>query len=121
MTEHPTSETSKYVSPDGTLTFVVQREPGDITLGFEGTPWHTHGGLLAGEYGLPQEEAVARFMEALLQNQHVIAVASVKGVVNDIWIVDEPMKSDPYKPDDEIVAFRFWDGTPFHPEDEAGT
>ncbi len=41
MTEHQTS--SEHVSPNGALTFIVQREPGDITLGFEGTPWHTRG------------------------------------------------------------------------------
>lgn len=81
MTEHPTSETSKHVSLDGALMFVVQRKPGDITLGFEGTSWHTHGDLLAGEYGVPQEEAVARFMDELLQSQAIIAVASLQGVL----------------------------------------
>jgi hypothetical protein len=108
-------ENCRYLSPDGTLTFLVEREAGDITLGFEGTPWHTHGDLLATAYGLPQKEAVARFIEALLQNRSVIAIARVRGVVTDVWVADEPLKSEPHKPDDEVVALRFWDGTPFNP------
>jgi hypothetical protein len=104
---------SKYVSPDGALTFVVEHQPDDVILGFEGTPWHTHGDTLACEYGLPPEEAVPRFVEALLQDRAVIAIASVEGVVMDVWVADEPLKLDPHKPHDEVVTLRFWSGTPF--------
>jgi hypothetical protein len=100
---------SRCVSPGGTLTFVVEREAGDVIVGFEGTPWHTHGDLLACAYGTSQEEAVAAFIEALLQNRTVIAVASVRGIVSDVWVTDEPFKSDHHKPEDEVIAFRFWD------------
>jgi hypothetical protein len=97
------------------LTFVVERQPDDIILGFEGTPWHTHGDLLASECELPAGEAVTRFVKALLQNRAVVAIASVEGVVAGIWVADDLLKSDPYKPDNEVVTFRFWDGTPFDP------
>ncbi len=42
----------EYLSPDGCLRLVVIRETGDITLGFEGFPWHTHGDVLAAQYEL---------------------------------------------------------------------
>jgi len=34
--------TQKCVSRDGSLTFVVVREGGDVSVGFDWTPWHTH-------------------------------------------------------------------------------
>jgi hypothetical protein len=104
-----------YVSPDGALTFVVAREAGDATLGFAGMQWHTHADVLASEYGVPQDEAVDRFIAALLQNKSVIAVSRVAGIVSDVWIVDDPLEPDPYQPEDEAIEFRFWDGTPFLP------
>jgi hypothetical protein len=115
MSEPPASARSTYVTPDGTLTLIVEREQDDIILGFEGTPWHTHGDLLALEHGLPPEAAVARFVDTLLEKGAVIAIVTAHGVVRDVWVPDEPLKSDPYKPDDEVVTFRFWDGTPFDP------
>jgi hypothetical protein len=36
------------VSPDGALRLVVSRDDSDVTIGFAGFPWHTHGDLLAG-------------------------------------------------------------------------
>jgi hypothetical protein len=38
---------SDRVSPDGALRFLVRSPDGDITLGFAGYPWHTHGDVLA--------------------------------------------------------------------------
>jgi hypothetical protein len=43
----------QHVTPDGALTLVVARDDdGDITVGFDGFPWHTHGDLLAANYPL---------------------------------------------------------------------
>lgn len=33
----------------------------------------------------------------------------------DIWIKDAPEEPDRYKPEDEIIRLRYWDGTPFVP------
>ena len=38
----------RHVSPDGTLILLaVWDEEGEVTIGFEGFPWHTHGDILA--------------------------------------------------------------------------
>lgn len=103
---------SKFVSPDGALTFVVIQEDGDFTLGFEGAPWHTHGDIISSATGLPIDEAVAGFIDALLNDQSIIAIATVDGVVRDVWIPDLPLRPDPYKPENESIAFRLWGGTP---------
>src|SRR5436190_18117200 len=34
-------------TPDGALTLVVSHEDDDITIGFDGFQWHTHGDVLA--------------------------------------------------------------------------
>jgi hypothetical protein len=50
----------EHTSPDCLLHFVVDRTDGDLTLGFKHGSWHTHGDLLAGWYGIPEEAAVER-------------------------------------------------------------
>lgn len=94
------------------MTFVVVRHDGDVTLGFEGSPWHTHGDLISALTELAIEEAVGSFVDALLDNRTIVAVTTVEGVVRDIWIADLPIGPDPYKPENESNAFRLWDGTP---------
>jgi len=42
----------EHVSPDRLLRLLVVREDGDITIGFAGYPWHTHGDVVAGELAL---------------------------------------------------------------------
>jgi hypothetical protein len=81
MDGKPERSTDKYVSPDGLLTFLVVREHGDVSLGFEGTPWHTHADILASLSGLSQEEVVSQFVTSLLENKRAIAVATVNGRV----------------------------------------
>ncbi len=39
-------------TPDGALTLVVSHEDDDITIGFDGFQWHTHGDVLAATYQL---------------------------------------------------------------------
>lgn len=108
---------SRHVSPDGLLTFaVVVDEAGNVSLGFEGHPWHTHADILAEIRGTTQEVAVAQFLDELLGNRAVIATATIAGRIADVWVSDDPAKPDPHKPDDEVIAFRFWDGTPWRPE-----
>ena len=108
-------EISEHVSPDGSLTLPVIREGDDITIGFKGHPWHTHADVLAGSYETSQEVAVTRFVDALLGNEAVVAIATVAGRVQDVWVRDDPSRPDSYKPADEVVVFRFWDGTLWKP------
>lgn len=109
-----TKELARHVSPDGLLTFVVVAdEGGDVALGFEGYPWHTHADILAALSGTVPEVAVERFVAALLGNKAVIAVATVAGRIEDVWVSDDPLKADPHKPSDEAIELRSWDGTPW--------
>ena len=100
----------QYHSPDGLLKFVVERlENDDIFLGFEGFPWHTHADILANVIGLSEEKAVRIFIEELVESRAIIAIARVGGKIHDVWITDNP-HPDKYRPDDETIEFRYWDG-----------
>ncbi len=114
-----TKELVRHVSPDGLLTFVVAvDEADDVTLGFKGYPWHTHADILAALSGTSPKAAVEQFVSALLGNKAVIAVATVAGRIEDVWVSDDPLKADPHKLDGEVIAFRFWNGTPACAQDQ---
>lgn len=97
-------------SPDGLLTFKVGREnDGDYCLGFDGYSWHTHADILASLSGLSETEAIKQFMDDLLGGRTIIGISRVSGKIRDVWIADKP-EPDIYKPDDEAIEFRYWDG-----------
>jgi hypothetical protein len=99
-------------SPDGLLTLKVGREAdGDVCIGFDGCSWHTHADILASLSGLREVEAVRQFVDGLLGGRAIIAVARVGGKIRDVWVADEAI-ADKYKPDDETIEFRYWDGRP---------
>jgi hypothetical protein len=104
-------------SPDGTLTLVVSDEDGDISIGFEGFAWHTHGDLLAASYpfeavsGLTPESASERFVEDVVNNRAVIVVLRSGGAVRDVWITDDPTGEGRHTQPDESLQFRYWDGS----------
>ena len=106
----------EHVSPDGRLRFrVVTRDDGDVTLGFDGFPWHTHADVLAALTGLPEGEAVSRFVADLIGGKSVIVLWSVGGDVRDVWVSYDPDKdagyaSTAYAEPGESVALRHWDG-----------
>ena len=113
---------SRHVSPDGLLTFVVVADGADdVSLGFEGHPWHTHADILAEIRGTTQAAAVAQFLDELLESRAVIVIATVAGRIADVWVSDDPAEPDLHRPNDEGVAFRFWDGTLWKPEPLAKT
>ena len=104
------------VSPDGSLRFLVRSPGGDITKGFEGCPWHTHGDLLLGPSQQDPEAAAAQFVVDLIAGKLLIAVGSVSGKTRDIWITADPLVDLRYCPPGERIEFRLWDGTPISPD-----
>ena len=97
-------------TPDGLLRFVVERSlDGDLALGFDGYSWHTHGNILASLSGLRVEDAVRAFIDDLLNGESFIGIARVGGKIQDVWVTDDP-SPDKYKPDEETMEFRYWDG-----------
>jgi hypothetical protein len=106
---------SDYVSPDGALRFLVRSPDGDITLGFDGSPAHTHGDVLAALSSESPEDAAKRYVSDLISNKLIIAVSKVSGIVRDIWITDDPADDLRYCQPEESIEFRLWDGTKIHP------
>lgn len=100
-----------HVSPDGALRFLVRVPDGDITMGFDGFPWHTHGDILAATSSGSPEDAAERFVTDLISNKLIIAVSIASGMIRDIWITDAPADNLRYCPAEEIINFRYWDGT----------
>ncbi|HXS06719.1 MAG TPA: hypothetical protein VN723_08025 [Rhizomicrobium sp.] len=106
---------SEYISPDGILRFIVRSRDGDITMGFDGYPWHTHADILVGGVGSSTEVRAKEFVDALLNNHAVIAVLKSQHDIKDAWITDDPARDVRQIDGDEQVEFRFWDGTRFMP------
>jgi hypothetical protein len=101
-----------YVSPDGALRFIVRSPDGDVTMGFDGFSWHTHGDILAALSGQSAEKATERFIADLISSRLTIAISKVDGVIQDVWITDNPAGEFLYCSPEEVIDFRLWDGTP---------
>jgi hypothetical protein len=106
---------SDHVSPDGALRFLVRSPDGDITMGFDGYPWHTHADVLAALSSVSPEDAAKRFVADLISNKLTFAVATVSGTVRDIWITDDLTNDLRRCPPEETIEFRLWDGAKIHP------
>ena len=104
---------AEYVSPDGLLHFIIVRDNDDVSLGFAGYAWHTHGDLLAGSYGMGEGEAIARFVEDLLGDNSVIAMSRAGGVIQDVWVTDDPASDLRHQSEGEEIEFRYWSGHPW--------
>jgi hypothetical protein len=100
-----------HVSPDGELRFLVRSSDDDITMCFDGCPWHTHGDMLAVPSSETPEQAAQRFVVDLLSNKLIIAVSKVGGRVLDVWITDDPAGDLRFSLVGEVITFRLWDGT----------
>lgn len=109
----------RYVSPDGELCLLVISPDGDLTIGFEGYPWHTHGDVLVREFGGDAGHATERFIVGIVESQFIIAMQRTGGRVEDVWVLDRNESSlqetvagtKRYGAPGEIVEFRLWDGT----------
>lgn len=108
----------EHVSPDGQLRFrVLTHDDSDVSLGFAGFPWHTHADILAATTGLPETEAVFRFVNDLLNGVSVIVLWSVGDELRDVWGADDPASDAAYPQWGETVSLRYWNGRPWqaHP------
>ena len=106
----------EYVSPDGQLRFrVVTGTDGDVTLGFDGFPWHTHADILAATSGLPAAVAIRRFVSDLIGGVSVIVLLSVGGELQDVWVSDDPVRGAVYPQPGESVVLQYWDGRLLQP------
>jgi hypothetical protein len=101
----------EHLSPDNFLRLIIVRDDdGDISIGFDGWAWHTHGDLLASFTGLPETEAVREFVDNIIGDKQVIVVSRVNGQIRDVWPTDDPKAEFEYKPMEESLEFRRWSG-----------
>src|SRR5690242_9566745 len=105
-----------HVSPDGLLQLTMEGDGDDLILGFNGFAWTTSSEFLASEWRIPTEAAVAHFVEELVGNRAIIAVASVGTAIRDVWVTNCPSAELKFKRHEEAISFRFWDGSPWGEE-----
>jgi hypothetical protein len=99
-----------HLTPEGLVRFIVIRtNDGDISLGFDGFPYHTHGDILASTSRLLIDAAVRQYVDALLTGRSYICIARVWGKIRDVWVTTD-LRPDKYTPQNETVEFRYWDG-----------
>jgi hypothetical protein len=104
----------EHLSPDGLLRFrVVVGDDGDVSLGFDGYAWHTHADVLSATSGLPQPEAVERYVRDLLEDRAVVALSRVGGAVAEAWVTDCPESESRHASPGEVVDLRYWSGRPW--------
>ncbi len=110
---------SYHVSPDGLLRFIVRVPDGDITMGFDGYPWHTHGSILAELASDNAENASEQYVRDLVSSRSIIAVKKISGQIQDVWITDSVSDDVAgllrWGSPDEVIEFRLWDGTKIQP------
>ena len=105
---------ARHTSPDGILTLVAEQVEDDLQVGFDGLPWHTHGDMLAQLTGLPLLPAVDRFLDELLRGERLLALLRKNGTLVDAWVSDDPARDAMHKEPEEVLEFRYWDGTEVH-------
>jgi len=104
-----------HTSTDGALTLLVLRADGDITIGFQGYPWHTHGDVLAGVYEfmghgtMDPEGATTQFVYEILSNSRSIYLLRIDGKVAEAWPFDEMVDTPPQPKEGESIETRYWD------------
>ena len=102
-------------SPDGVLTLELF-EGDDYYLGFQNCPWHTHGDLLAPEYGATPREAAEAFFDSIVADEQVVCISDRVGHPRDIYVTDDPAAQHKYVEPDEKFQMRYWSGKPYADE-----
>lgn len=107
--------TQHHVSPDGRLQLVVVRKGTDIAIGFEGTPSHTHGDALVGEYAfagialIDAEAAAMQYVNDILSDNIKLHVFWMSGAIRDITALPyEVIDLAKYLSPGETIETRVW-------------
>jgi hypothetical protein len=86
----------------------VEHDGEDVTLGFEGFPWHMHANVLTSVFDFSEERTVNQFVSDLLSDQCIILVSRIGGTIRDVWITADPQSDLRHKSNDEVLEFRYW-------------
>ena len=94
-------------STDRLLRLIVTRyASGDVSIGFDGYGWHTHGDMLALIYNLPEEEAIRFYVDEIIGDETIIVIARDEGKIRDIWPTDDPSEELKNNPAEESLESR---------------
>ncbi len=101
--------------PDGSLRLLVTKPGGDLSIGFQGYGWHTHGSILAELSGQTEEEALGSFIRDIIEGVRKVYILKNKDVIVDVWVDEclpentaEDVVSDPYLEADEVIELKRW-------------
>lgn len=101
----------RHTSPDGKLTLqVVKGDDGVIAVGFDEIgAWHMHPDLLASWLQVPEDSAVAKFLELVMADELPIIVSTDAGESFEPWVSDNLAATlDSYGR--ELCRLRYWSG-----------
>lgn len=105
-----------HTSPDGQLALSIASDlSGETIIGFHGFDWAMEASHLAEASGLSLLEATQQFVRDILEDRSIIAILTVDGDVEDIWITEHPQSDLEQCTEAEELSFRYWSGKPFSP------
>ena len=111
-------EPEYHASPDGALALtIVDNTEGDPTVSFHGFQWHTHASMLAELSGLAPQQALRQYVADILEDRAIIAVLTIGGEIDDIWVTDSPETDVEHQQHGEHIQFRYWSGRKWEIQD----
>ncbi len=119
LAESPYVELESHTSPDGCFTLQVWRDgDGDLIIGLVGCEWHTHGDILASQYGGTPDSATRKYVDQVIGSQRAIVIHRVHGVLRWATISESDLyghENDTdmkYAEPGETIERRYWNGEP---------
>lgn len=104
-----------HISSDGKLNFLITpSEDGNTKLGFKGFDWSIRASDIVGIYGVPNEEAVINYVNALLQNELVLNIWRRGSDIVNVSItgrLDRVPDLEKAHAEGLTLEHRYWDGT----------
>ena len=100
----------EHTSPDGQLTLqVAVGDDGEIAVGFAGSEWHTHPDLLSQWLEVPEQLAVAGFIELVKTDGLPVVLSTDGGQTTEPWVSDNLAGTLQYFGRDKCLL-RYWSG-----------
>jgi hypothetical protein len=96
------------VCPDGKLTLEVFMAD-DYLIGFREHAWHTHGSLLAPQYGSDPKSASLAFFDSVTRDEVLICVSKRQGK-EEVWITDDAEAEVRSLVPGETLRLQYWSG-----------
>jgi len=83
--------------PNNFGNLIICVEDGELLIGLKDHSWHTHGDILAEEWGIPQEQAVVLFVSRILEGKEYLVEEREEGRTVRKYITDDRSAVFKYK------------------------